>query len=133
MHICAEGTPEVVDAPAPTKMANGAERRTPIDLTKASRERTMSSEACPSSAFVSIRTLRGDCAGSCRDDAPIEEIAPLHKGRAYLQKANVSYTKASIKVTSSSLTNLWSVTSKMVWPAGSAWDAAMARLCSAEL
>src|ERR1700730_16455937 len=55
MHICAEGTPEVVDAPAPRNMAKGDDRRTPIDLIKASSDRTISS------VFVMVR-----CAPSCR-------------------------------------------------------------------
>src|SRR5258708_1467501 len=54
MHVCAEGRPELVEAPAPRNSASGAARRTPMERTKASRERTVLSlagdEAAPSDA-----------------------------------------------------------------------------------
>src|SRR5262245_45057080 len=40
MHICADGIPELVEAPAPRNRAKGLGRRTPTDRISASSDRT---------------------------------------------------------------------------------------------
>ena len=52
-HISAEGTPELTDAPAPTKTQTGEDRLTPIDLTRASIGRIKSSSRSSITASLS--------------------------------------------------------------------------------
>jgi hypothetical protein len=59
MHISADGTPDVVDAPAPRKNAKG-ERWMPIDQTKASSERIRPFSLAPIQLADMVKTYQHD-------------------------------------------------------------------------